>query len=216
MEFFQYFNRLIEDRRRRPRDDLATALTNGRIDDEAIPPFEMMSYFALLIVAGNETTRNAITGGLAALIEHRDQLERLRREPELIPTATDEITRWTSTVLQFTRTATRDTILHGQPLRAGDLLVLFYPSANRDEEVFAEPFKFDITRSPNPQIAFGIGEHYCLGANLARLELQIMFRQLTERLQAVELAGPIQRMRSSFVGGIKHMPIHFQMRPRAG
>jgi cholest-4-en-3-one 26-monooxygenase len=212
MEFFQYFNGLIEDRHKAPRDDLATALTQGKVNGEALPVFELMSYFALLIIAGNETTRNAITGGLAALIEHREQWARLRREPALIASAADEIIRWTSPVIQFTRLATRDTVLHGQKIREGEVLALFYPSANHDEEVFAEPFKFDIGRNPNLQIAFGIGEHYCLGANLARMELQIMFRQLTERLEEVELAGPIQRMRSSFVGGIKHMPIRYRMR----
>ncbi|MGH7837066.1 MAG: cytochrome P450, partial [Candidatus Binataceae bacterium] len=134
--------------------------------------------------------------------------------PSLMPSAADEIIRWTSPVIQFTRLAMRDTVVHGQQIREGEVLALFYPSANRDEEVFAAPFTFDITRNPNPQIAFGIGEHYCLGANLARMELQIMFRQLSERLEAVELTGPIQRMRSSFVGGIKHMPIRYRMRPR--
>jgi cholest-4-en-3-one 26-monooxygenase len=214
MEFFQYFGALIEDRRKAPRDDLATALTNGQVGGQPLPPFELLSYFALLIIAGNETTRNAITGGLAGLIQHPDQWQRLKREQELNRTAADEIIRWTSPVIQFTRLAMRDTVVHGQKIREGDLLALFYPSANRDEEVFADPFKFDLGRAPNPQIAFGIGEHYCLGANLARIELQIMFRQLAERLETVELAGPIQRMRSSFVGGIKHMPIRYRMLPR--
>ncbi|MGH7878975.1 MAG: cytochrome P450, partial [Candidatus Binataceae bacterium] len=214
MEFFQYFSGLVEERRKAPRDDLANALTYGQANGEPLPVFEVMSYFALLIIAGNETTRNAITGGLAALIDHRDQWDRLRREPSLMPSAADEIIRWTSPVIQFTRLAMRDTVVHGQQIREGEVLALFYPSANRDEEVFAAPFTFDITRNPNPQIAFGIGEHYCLGANLARMELQIMFRQLSERLEAVELTGPIQRMRSSFVGGIKHMPIRYRMRPR--
>jgi cholest-4-en-3-one 26-monooxygenase len=214
MEFFQYFSQLIEDRRKAPRDDLATALTEGRVNGEPIPPFELLSYFALLIVAGNETTRNAITGGLYALINHPDQFERLKADLSLIPTAVEEIVRWTSPVIQFTRIATRDTVLRGQKIREGEVVALFYPSANRDEEVFNDPDKFDLTRTPNPQIAFGIGEHYCLGANLARLELQVMFRQLIERLEAVEMTGPIERMRSSFVGGIKHMPIRYSLRPR--
>ncbi len=214
MEFFQYFSQLINDRRANPRNDLATALTNGKVDGKPIPTFEMLSYFALLIVAGNETTRNVITGGLHALIDHPDQWQRLRRDPSLIPTAVDEIIRWVSPVIQFTRVATRDTELRGQKIKAGEVLALFYPSANRDEEVFADPFKFDITRSPNHHLAFGIGEHYCLGANLARIELQIMFRHLMERLEHAELAGPIERMRSNFVGGIKHMPIRYKMLPR--
>ncbi len=122
--------------------------------------------------------------------------------------------RWTSPVIQFNREATEDVELRGHKLRAGDLLCLFYPSANRDETVFDRPNEFDIGRNPNPHIAFGIGEHFCLGANLARLELQVMFRQLAERLEEVELAGPLQRMRSSFVGGIKHMPVRYRIKPR--
>jgi cholest-4-en-3-one 26-monooxygenase len=214
MEFFQYFSGLIADRTKSPRDDLATALINGRVNGEPMQPFEMLSYFALLIIAGNETTRNAITGGLFALMQHPKQWQELKRDPSLIPGATDEILRWVSPVIQFTRIAMRDTVLHGQKISEGDILALFYPSANRDEDVFEEPFKFDIRRNPNHHLAFGIGEHYCLGANLARLELQIMFRQLADRLEQVELTGPIQRMRSNFVGGIKHMPIRYRMRPR--
>jgi cholest-4-en-3-one 26-monooxygenase len=215
LEFFQYFNQLCEDRRKSPRQDLASALAGGRVNGEPLPPFELLSYFALLIVAGNETTRNATTGGLHTLINHPDQWERLKRDPALIAPAVEEIIRWTSPVIQFARIATADTELHGQKIREGDLLVLFYPSANRDEDVFEHPFTFDIARSPNYHLAFGIGEHYCLGANIARLELQVMFRQLAERLESVELAGPVQRMRSSFVGGIKHMPIRYRLR-RAG
>ena len=214
MEFFQYFNGLVEDRRKHPRDDLSSALANGLVNGEPLPIFELMSYFALLIIAGNETTRNATTGGLHAFINNPDQWAKLKRDPALIPTAVEEIVRWTSPVIQFTRKATADTELHGHKIRAGDLLALFYPSANRDESVFAAPNHFDITRYPNHHIAFGIGEHFCLGANLARLELQVMFRQLAERLESVEMAGPIQRMRSSFVGGIKHMPVRLRVHPR--
>ena len=214
MEFFQYFSGLIADRQKHARDDLSTTLAQGCVHAQAMPQFEMLSYFALLIIAGNETTRNATTGGLHALMQHPAQWQRLKREPALIPSAVDEIIRWVSPVIQFTRVATRDTVLHGQKIRAGDVLALFYPSANRDEDVFAEPSKFDIARNPNPHLAFGIGAHYCLGANLARLELQIMFAQLARRLAWVEPAGPIERMRSSFVGGIKHLPIRYKMLPR--
>ena len=215
LEFFQYFSQLCEDRKKNPRNDLASALANGKAFGEPLPPFELLSYFALLIIAGNETTRNATTGGLHALISHPDQWERLRKDPALAPKATEEIVRWTSPVIQFTRIATADTVLHGQQLREGDLLALFYPSAARDEEFFERPNTFDIGRYPNPHVSFGIGEHFCLGANLARLELQVMFRQLAERMEFVELAGPTQRMRSSFVGGIKHMPIRYRIRARA-
>jgi len=215
MEFFEYFSQLVADRRKNPRDDLATALALGRVNGEELPPFELLSYFALLIVPGNETTRNATTGGLFAFINHPDQWELLRRDPSLVRSATEEIIRWTSPVIQFMRVATADTELRGQKIREGDTLALFYPSANRDEEVFEEPFRFDITRHPNYHLAFGIGEHFCLGANLARLELQMIFRELAARLERVELAGPIARMRSSFVGGIKHMPIRYRMRAKS-
>jgi cytochrome P450 len=215
MEFFQYFSGLVEDRRKNPRDDLSSALANGQVDGEPMPMFELMSYFALLIIAGNETTRNATTGGLHAFINNPDQWDRLKRDPALLPKAVEEIVRWTSPVIQFTRRATEDTEVSGQKIREGDIVVLFYPSANRDERVFAAPNQFDIGRYPNHHIAFGIGEHFCLGANLARLELQVMFRQLAERVESVELAGEIQRMRSSFVGGIKHMPVRIKVRPRA-
>jgi cholest-4-en-3-one 26-monooxygenase len=215
MEFFQYFTQLCDDRRQSPRDDLASTLANGKVNGEPLPPFELLSYFALLIIAGNETTRNATTGGLYALINHPDQFKRLKSNPALISTAAEEIIRWTSPVIQFARIATADTELHGQKIREGEVLALFYPSANRDEEVFQRPSEFDIGRTPNYHIAFGIGEHFCLGANLARLELQSMFRRLAERLESVEFAGPVQRMRSSFVGGIKHMPVRYRIRPRA-
>jgi cholest-4-en-3-one 26-monooxygenase len=214
MEFFQYFNGLVEDRRKSPRDDLSSALANGQVNGEQLPIFELLSYFALLIIAGNETTRNATTGGLYAFIDNPDQWGRLKRDPALVPKAVEEIVRWTSPVIQFTRKAAEDTELAGQKIREGDEVALFYPSANRDESVFAAPNKFDIGRYPNQHIAFGIGEHFCLGANLARLELQVMFRQLAERVDAVELTGPIQRMRSSFVGGIKHMPVRIKVHAR--
>jgi cholest-4-en-3-one 26-monooxygenase len=215
MEFFDYFSKLVADRRANPRDDLATALALGRVNGEELPPFELLSYFALLIVAGNETTRNATTGGLFAFINHPDQWELLKHDPALIRSATEEIIRWTSPVIQFMRIATADTQLRGRKIREGDPLALFYPSANRDEEVFEQPFNFDITRHPNYHLAFGIAEHFCLGANLARLELQMIFREMAARMDRVELAGPIARMRSSFVGGIKHMPIRYRMRPKA-
>ncbi len=214
LEFFNYFTQLVEDRRKAPRDDVASALANGVVNGQPIPTFELLSFFALLIIAGNETTRNAVSGGLFALINNRDQWERLKRDPSLAVPAVEEILRWTSPVIQFARMATADTELHGQKIAEGSLLALFYPSANRDEDAFEEPFRFDIGRSPNNHIAFGIGEHYCLGANLARLELQIMFRQLAQRLDEVELVGPVSRMRSSFVGGIKHMPIRYKMLAR--
>ncbi|HKV56069.1 MAG TPA: cytochrome P450 [Candidatus Binataceae bacterium] len=217
LEFFQYFSQLVEDRRTSPRDDVASALAAGSVNGEPLPQFEMLSYFALLIIAGNETTRNATTGGLHALIDNPEQMRLLKANPSaMVKPAVEEILRWTSPVVQFTRVANADTELHGKNIRKDEILALFYPSANRDEDVFDHPNRFDITRDPNNHLAFGIGEHYCLGANLARLELQAMFRQLAERMDFVELAGPVQRMRSSFVGGIKHMPIRYKMKRLQG
>jgi cytochrome P450 len=188
-----------------------SVLANAEIDGQPLPDLELLSYFFLLVVAGNETTRNATSGGLLALIEHPAEMQRLREDPALIPSATEEILRWVTPVIQFARTAAEDTELRGQKIRAGESLALFYPSANRDEEVFEEPFRFRIDRKPNSHLAFGIGEHFCLGSHLARLELQIIFRHLLQRLEHVELAGPVDRLRSSFVGGIKHMPVRYKL-----
>jgi cytochrome P450 len=212
---FEYFARLALSRRQHPSDDVVSVIANARLaSGKELPIFEMLSYFFLLVVAGNETTRNATSGGLLALIENPAELEKLRRNPELLSSAVEEIVRWTTPVIQFCRTATRDVELRGKTIRKGESLCLFYPSANRDEEVFEDPFAFRVERWPNRHLAFGISEHFCLGANLARAELRVIFRQLVERIEAVELAGPVERLRSSFVGGIKHMPVRWRLRPR--
>ena len=208
---FTYFNNLVEERRKNPRDDLTSVLASARLDGEPLPIFELMSYFLLLVVAGNETTRNATSGGLHAFIENPEQWRMLKRDPSLLRSAVEEIVRWVTPVIQFARTATQDYELRGQKIREGDSLCLFYPSANRDEEVFQEPFKFDIRRNPNPHLAFGIGEHFCLGANLARLELEVIFRELLKWVDSAELTAPMERLRSSFVGGIKHMPVRLNL-----
>jgi cytochrome P450 len=212
---FQWTNAIVgaEKRRANPTDDIVSILANAKIDGKALPPFELLSYYFLLVVAGNETTRNAISGGLLAFIENPGELERLRQNPALVESAVEEIVRWTTPVIQFCRTTTEDFELRGQKIRAGESMCLFYPSANRDEEVFDEPFSFRVDRHPNRHLAFGIGEHFCLGANLARLELRTIFRLLAARLEHVELAGPVERLRSSFLGGVKHMPIRYRLRP---
>ncbi len=209
---FQYFTNMVTERMKHPTNDITSIVANAKINGETMPQLEMLSYYFLLVVAGNETTRNATTGGLLAFIENPGEWQKLKKNPGLIDSAVEEIVRWTSPVIQFARTATEDTEIRGQKIKAGESVCLFYPSANRDEEVFAEPFKFDISREPNPQVAFGIGEHFCLGANLARLELKVIFQQLVERLDHAELAGTVERLRSSFVGGIKHMPIRMKMK----
>jgi len=210
---FEYFLKLAEERRQAPRDDMVSVLATAEVDGKPIPPFELLSYFLLLVVAGNETTRNAASGGLLALIRHPDEMQKLRSRPELLDTAVEEIVRWTAPVIQFCRTPVEDVEIRGRRIRAGESLCLFYPSANRDEEVFSDPDVFRVDRRPNPHLGFGIGEHFCLGANLARLELGVIFRALAERLEAVELAGRVERMRSSFLGGVKRMPLRYRLRP---
>ena len=213
LEVFAYFQAMVEERRKRPSDDIVSVIANGRVDGRPLPPVELLSYFFLLVVAGNETTRNAMTGGLLAFLENPDEWRKLRRDPALVDPAVEEIVRWTTPVIQFARTATQDYPLRGKTIRAGQSVCLYYPSANRDEDVFDEPFRFRIDRVPNEHIGFGRGEHVCLGAHLARLELRCAFAQLRERLQHVELAGPIDRVRSSFVGGIKRVPIRWRLAP---
>jgi len=212
-ELFAYFAELAELRRKEPRDDIVSILAHATIDGAPMRPLELFSYFALLVVAGNETTRNAASGGLLALIENPGELEKIRNDPRLVEPAVEEIVRWTAPVIQFCRTATQDVELHGKKIQAGDSLCLFYPSANRDEAVFEDPDVFRVDRHPNPHLGFGIGEHFCLGANLARLELRVIVQALTERLNEVELAGSFERMRSSFLGGVKRMPIRYRLRP---
>jgi cytochrome P450 len=208
----EYFGRMVEERRREPTDDLISLLANARLGGKWIPDFELLSYLILLVVAGNETTRNAASGGLLALLENRGELERLREDPELLKPAVEEMVRWQSPVNQFCRTPVEDVELRGQKIRAGENLCLFYGSANRDEEVFEHPFTFRIDRRPNRHIGFGVGEHVCLGAHLARLELQELFGALTQRLERIEPAGPVERLESSFISGIKHLPVRLALR----
>ncbi|MBW1886291.1 MAG: cytochrome P450, partial [Deltaproteobacteria bacterium] len=200
-------------RRRRPTDDIVSLIANAQVDGKPIDTVEMLSYYLLLVIAGNETTRNAMTGGTLAFIESPGEWEKLVRDPDLIEPALEEIVRWTTPVIQFARTAARDVEIRGQMIREGQSVCLFFPSGNRDEELFADPFQFKIDRRPNEHIAFGRGEHSCLGAHLARLELRCLFQEFRERLEAIEAAGPISRVRSSFVGGIKRAPIRWRLGP---
>jgi cytochrome P450 len=212
LEVFQYFTQLSEARRRKPADDIVSVVANGTVGGQPLPPVELLSYYFLLVVAGNETTRNAMTGGLLAFLDNPAEWERLKKEPGLLDSAVEEMVRWTTPVIQFCRTATEDYELRGQKIRAGESLCLFYPSANRDEDVFPDGDRFRIDRQPNDHVAFGRGEHVCLGAHLARLEIRSLLEELTVRMEAAELDGPVQRVRSSFVGGIKHVPLRWQVR----
>ncbi len=213
-EMSQYFHAMVEERRRNPTEDLTSSIANAQVDGAPIPPFELFSYLILVVVAGNETTRNAISGGLRAFIENPGEWAKLQARPELLDSAIEEIVRWVTPVIQFCRTPNRDVEINGKSISAGEHLCLFYPSANRDEGVFEDPFAFRVDRQPNPHLAFGIGEHVCLGANIARLEIKGLYSRLLERMISAEAAGPVERLRSSFVGGIKHMPIRWELRGR--
>jgi cytochrome P450 len=211
LDLFAYFHDLSERRRREPSDDIVSVVANGQVNGAPLPVVELLSYYLLLVVAGNETTRNAMTGGLLALLANPAEWAKLRADAALLDCAVEEIVRWTTPVIQFARTATRDYVLRGTTIRAGESVCLFYPSGNRDEDVFPDPFAFRVDRDPNPHIAFGMGEHVCLGAHLARLELRHAFAQLRARLEECELAGPVARVRSSFVGGIKRAPMRWRI-----
>lgn len=203
LEMFAFGRRLADERREQPRDDIMTALVQAGLSQR-----EMDVYFVLLATAGNETTRHTISHGLVALLDHPDEMERLRRDPSLGKTATEEMLRWATPVHHFRRTAAVDTELAGQEIRAGDKVTTWFVSGNRDETVFEAPDRFDVGRSPNPHMTFGPGGvHHCLGAHLAKMEIRITFEELLSRGVTIELAGAPERLRSNFFNGIKRMPV---------
>lgn len=208
-ELWGYANQLAEGRKGGDGKDLTSVLVNAVVDGEQLTEMEFDAFFLLLCVAGNETTRNLISGGMLALIENPAQRARLMADRSLLPTAVEEMLRWVTPVIHFRRTATKDVELRGQQIKENDKVVLFYSSANRDEEVFTDGMSFDVGRDPNPHIAFGIGQHSCLGLNLARLEIQVMFEELLARMPDIELAGPVRRLRSNFINGVKSFPVTF-------
>jgi cholest-4-en-3-one 26-monooxygenase len=209
-EVWMYAGQLAMQRGSSPPDaDLVAALVHAQVDGEKLTEMELASFFLLLSVAGNETTRNLISGGLLTLLEHPAELRRLKDDPSLLPTAVDEMLRWITPVMHFRRTATRDVELHGQKIKEGDKVVLYYVSANRDEEVFPDAHRFDVGRTPNDHLAFGAGEHFCLGASLARLEIRIMFAELLRRVPDIALSGHVRRLRSNFINGWKQIPVRF-------
>jgi cytochrome P450 len=210
MQMMSYSHRLRESKRAQPGLDIASALLAAEVDGERLNEVEFDMFFLLLINAGGDTTRNLVAGGMLALIEHPDQRARLRAEPALLPSAIEEMLRWVTPVIHFRRTATRDVELRGRRIAAGDKLVMFYSSANRDADVFEDPDRFDIARTPNDHVAFGGGgAHFCLGANLARVEIRAMFEQVLTRLPNLRLAGPVERLRSTFINGPRRMPAQF-------
>ncbi len=214
-EAYAYFESVMEDRRKNPTSDLSSVLANALVNGEPVPNFELFSLWFLVMVAGHDTTRNAISGGMRVLLEHPAELEKLRRDPSLVEQATEEIVRWTTPVNHFSRTATCDYVLRGQTIREGDSVALFYASANRDEEVFDDPFTFRVDRDPNPHLGFGVGEHFCLGAHLARLDLRVFWRQFCRRFAVCESSGPIDLLHASFVAGPKRFPVRYRIVPEA-
>lgn len=207
-ELHQYFSNLIASRRERPLDDLLSVVVEAEVDGERLTDQDLLNLSFLLLVAGNETTRNLIALGTLALIDHPDECRKLVDDPGLIPGAVEEMLRWTSPVTHMARTATEDVEIRGQTIRKGETVVMLYGSANRDEDVFgADAEEFRVTRSPNPHVAFGFGEHFCLGASLARLEARVLFEELLQRYPKLELVGEVARMRATMVPGVKRMPV---------
>jgi cholest-4-en-3-one 26-monooxygenase len=209
-EMSDYALDLARDRRKRPREDIATAILQADIDGERMGDEAFAAFFLLLITGGIETTKAAISGGMLALMEHPDQWATLRGQPDALPGAIEEMIRWVSPIQHFRRTATRDTTISGQPVRENDKVVVWYSSANRDESVFEEPFRFDITRTPNEHLSFGFGRHFCLGANLARLEIRVVFEALLARGVEVDRCGEIDHLLSSFTNSLKRMPVEMR------
>ncbi|MEN6543429.1 cytochrome P450 [Parvibaculum sp.] len=210
-EFITYFNEMTEDRRRKPREDLASLIANATIDGQPLDHFAAMSYYIIAATAGHDTTSNTTAGGLWAIAERPDQFKRLKADPSLIPSFLEETIRWVTPVKHFMRTATADAEVHGQKIAKGDWMMLCYPSGNRDEDVFADPFDFKIDRSPNKHVAFGYGAHVCLGQHLGRMEMRVLWEELLPRLESVELNGTPKLMQANFVCGPKSVPIRFKM-----
>jgi cholest-4-en-3-one 26-monooxygenase len=214
-QIWMYANELASRRQGQAGEDLVTVLINAEIDGERLTEMEFDAFFMLLAVAGNETTRNLISGGNVALMENPEQRARLLAEPALIPSAVEEMLRFVTPVMHFRRTATRPSEIRGQQIAEGDKVVMYYTSANRDEAMFTNPDDFDVARAPNEHLAFGVGEHFCLGANLARLEIRVIFEELLRRLPDMRIAGPVRRLRSNFINGYKEIQVAFSPAPPA-
>jgi cytochrome P450 len=212
LEMFGYFNELTASRRKTPTEDLASTIANATIGGAPLSDIDTVSYYLIIATAGHDTTSAVISGGLHALIENPDQLERLRADMNLMPLATEEMVRWVTPVKEFMRTAQEDTEVRGVPIAAGESLLLSYVSSNRDEDVFDEPFRFDVGREPNKHNAFGYGVHFCLGAALARMEVNSFYSELIPRLDSIELTGDAQYTATTFVGGPKHLPIRYSLK----
>jgi cytochrome P450 len=209
-EVHAYFDDLIQQRHGQSGDDLISVLLDAELDGDPLPHDALLNYCELLVEAGNETTRNAISGGVLAFCESPEQWERLRADQSLMPAAVEEILRWSSPISHFARVATQDVEFRGHTVHKDDQLALYFASANRDEDLFDGPFEFRVDRHPNPHLAFGIGEHFCMGAHLARVEIDVLFRLLCERVERFELTGPIERLRSTVNGSIKRLRVKYR------
>ena len=209
MELFHMFDAIIQDRRANPRDDLASLYANATVNGEPMGVMDTLGYYLITFTAGHDTTKNSLAGGMCALAQNPEQFAALQKRPELIGSAVDEVVRWSTPVNYMRRTAARDVELRGQRIREGQKVILLYPSANRDAKVFADPFRFDVARTPNEHIAFGLGGHFCLGSNLARLELRVFFEEALPRLPHLALASsdPPPLRPSNFVSGIESLPV---------
>ncbi|WP_066902944.1 cytochrome P450 [Mycolicibacterium houstonense] len=212
LEMFQYFTELTASRRASPTDDLASTIANATLDGEPLSDIDTVSYYAIIAAAGHDTSSASISGGMHALLQNPDQLARLQNDMSLMPLAVEEMVRWTTPVKEFMRTAQEDYEIRGVHIAKGESVLLSYVSGNRDEDVFVDPFRFDVGRDPNKHIAFGYGVHFCLGAALARLEINSFFSELLPRLRSAELAGVPQHMATTFVGGLKHLPVRYSLR----
>jgi cytochrome P450 len=208
-QMFSFFSQMLAARKEQRRQDLVSLLVDSHIDGEQLTDEDILWFCFLLILAGNETTRNAISGGLLSFFENPDEKRRLMNDMSLMPSAVEEILRYISPVTHMARSVNEDTVIRNAHIKKGERVVMWYPSVNRDEDVFPDADRFDIARSPNDHLAFGIGEHFCLGAGFARLELKVLFEELFGRYPDVEMAGPPERLRSTFIGGIKHLPIRY-------
>ncbi len=212
LDFFNYFSALTASRRETPTEDLASAIANATINGEPLSPMDTLSYYVIVASAGHDTTSAGIAGGMRALLEHPDQLARLQADPSLMGTAVEEMIRWVVPVKEFMRTAQEHTEVRGVPIKKGEAVLLSYVSANRDADVFYEPNKFDVGRDPNKHLSFGYGVHFCLGASLARMEMNSFFSELIPRIKSIELAGEPELMATTFVGGLKHLPIRVELK----
>ena len=214
-DFFMYFNKVTEERRAHPGEDLATVIANGQVNGCPLGPVETASYYIIVATAGHDTTSSSIAGGMKALIENPDQLRKLKENPELLNNAVDEIIRWVTPVQHFMRTATEDYTLRGRRIEKGQSVQLLYISGNRDEDIWPDPFKFDISRENNRHVAFGYGAHVCLGQHLAKMEIRAFFKELLARLDSIEMTGPAKRVQATFVSGLKTLPVRYKVRASA-